>query len=110
STSGAPMSPAWTIASTPASAAMACGRRSPWVSEMTPIDFARARPRLATSDAAERELLRFGLRAPRSRVPAAEDEGDVRAAEAERVGEGDARGGRTRDVRHVIEIARGIRL
>jgi hypothetical protein len=35
-TSGAPTSPAWMIRSQPRSASTACGRSSPWVSEMTP--------------------------------------------------------------------------
>src|SRR6516225_1140761 len=37
STSGLPTSPAWMMGSQPASAASACGRSRPWVSEIAPM-------------------------------------------------------------------------
>jgi hypothetical protein len=37
STSGVPTSPAWMMGSQPASAATACGRSKPWVSEIAPM-------------------------------------------------------------------------
>src|ERR1700730_15140643 len=41
-TSVVPTSPAWMMRSQPCSAASACGRMSPWVSEMTPTTISRS--------------------------------------------------------------------
>ena len=53
-TSGLPTSPAWMMRSAPASAAIACGRSSPWVSEMTPRMISLAAMRSTPFSAAPR--------------------------------------------------------
>src|SRR6516164_1440395 len=52
STSGLPTSPAWMMGSQPASAANACGRSRPWVSEIAPM--VRIMPDQTTRGAAPR--------------------------------------------------------